>query len=242
MDPLYKFLFIALPYIAVIVFLLGTIYRFKATKFKFSSLSSQFLEGRKLFWGSVPFHWGIILLFFGHLIAFIIPDSVLVWNKEPLRLIFLEVVAFILGLSAFFGLLSLFYRRLTHPRIKVVTNYMDVIIESLLLAQIILGLWTAYGYRWGSSWFASVLTPYLRSIFELNPQIEAVAAMPWVIQLHIVFAFLIVLVIPFTRLVHMLVYPLNYLWRPYQQVVWYWKRKDIRNSKTEWTITKPKNT
>jgi len=107
--------------------------------------------------------------------------------------------------------------------------------------QIILGLWTAYGYRWGSSWFASVLTPYLRSIFELNPQIEAVSALPWVIQLHIVFAFLIVLVIPFTRLVHMLVYPLNYLWRPYQQVMWYWKKEKIRDARDVWSVTKSKN-
>ena len=241
METLYNFLFIALPYVALTVFLIGTIYRYKGTKFKFSSLSSQFLEGRKLFWGSVPFHYGIIFLFFGHLIAFLIPGTVIAWNSEPLRLVILEVTGFVFGLSAFVGMVSLFFRRTTDARIKVVTSKMDLIIELLIITQIILGLWIAYGFRWGSSWFASVLSPYLWSIFYLNPNIEAVSNMPLVIQLHISLAFFIVLLIPFTRLVHLLVPPLHYLWRPYQRVIWYWDRKKVRNPKSPWSVTKSQN-
>ncbi|MCH8941642.1 MAG: respiratory nitrate reductase subunit gamma [Bacteroidetes bacterium] len=241
METLYNFLFIALPYVALTVFLIGTIYRYKGTKFKFSSLSSQFLEGRKLFWGSVPFHYGIIFLFFGHLIAFLIPGTVIAWNSEPLRLVILEVTGFVFGLSALVGMVSLFFRRTTDARIKVVTSKMDLIIELLIIAQIILGLWIAYGFRWGSSWFASVLSPYLWSIFYLNPNIEAVSNMPLVIQLHISLAFFIVLLIPFTRLVHLLVPPLHYLWRPYQRVIWYWDRKKVRNPKSPWSVTKSQN-
>ena len=241
METLYNFLFIALPYVALTVFLIGTIYRYKGTKFNFSSLSSQFLEGRKLFWGSVPFHYGIIFLFFGHLIAFLIPGTVIAWNSEPLRLVILEVTGFVFGLSALVGMVSLFFRRTTDARIKVVTSKMDLIIELLIITQIILGLWIAYGFRWGSSWFASVLSPYLWSIFYLNPNIEAVSNMPLVIQLHISLAFFIVLLIPFTRLVHLLVPPLHYLWRPYQRVIWYWDRKKVRNPKSPWSVTKSQN-
>ncbi|MCL4279690.1 MAG: respiratory nitrate reductase subunit gamma, partial [Ignavibacteriaceae bacterium] len=114
-------------------------------------------------------------------------------------------------------------------------------IEILILSQIFLGLWIAYGYRWGSSWFAAVLSPYLMSIFTLDPQITAVTNLPLVIQLHIAIAFLIVLLIPFSRLVHLLVPPLSYLWRPYQKVIWYWNRKKIRNPRSIWAVTKPKN-
>ena len=241
MGTLNNFFFIVLPYLALIVFIIGIVYRYREAKFKFSALSSQFLEGRKLFWGSVPFHWGIIIIFFGHLIAFLIPNTVLLWNGSPVRLVILEVAAFIFGLSAFIGLLSLVYRRLTNSRIRVVTNYMDIIVEIVFLAEIFLGLWIAYGFRWGSSWFSIVLTPYLRSLFELNPQIDAVVAMPLVIQLHIILAFIIVLLIPFSRLVHMFVFPLDYLWRPYQQVMWYWKKKKVRDPNSPWRITKPKN-
>ncbi|PJA98851.1 MAG: respiratory nitrate reductase subunit gamma [Ignavibacteriales bacterium CG_4_9_14_3_um_filter_30_11] len=241
MNTLYNFLFIALPYVALTVFLIGTIYRYKGTKFKFSSLSSQFLEGKQLFWGSVPFHYGILFLFFGHLIAFLIPSTVIAWNSEPLRLVFLEVTGFVFGLSALVGLINLFFRRNTNDRIKVVTSKMDILIELLIIVQIILGLWIAYGYRWGSSWFSSVLSPYLWSIFYLNPNIEAVSTMPLVIQLHISLAFVIVLLIPFTRLVHLLVPPLHYLWRPYQRVIWNWDRKKVRDPKEPWSVTKPQN-
>jgi len=241
MNILYNFLFIALPYVAITVFLIGTVYRYRGTKFKFSSLSSEFLEGKKLFFGSVPFHYGIIFLFFGHLVAFLFPREVLLWNDQPVRLLILEISAFIFGISAFVGMFLLIIRRKTHPRIQMVSTKMDLIIEVLILSQIFLGLWIAYGYRWGSSWFAAVLSPYLMSIFTLDPQINAVVNLPLVIQLHIAIAFLIVLLIPFSRLVHLLVPPLSYLWRPYQKVIWYWNRKKIRNPRSIWAVTKPKN-
>ncbi len=118
---------------------------------------------------------------------------------------------------------------------------MDLLIELILLIQIVFGLWVAFEYRWGSSWFASVMSPYLISIFTLNPQIDAVSGMPWVIKIHVSLAYTILLLIPFTRLVHLLVFPLSYLWRPYQKVIWNWNRKKVRDPKSMWTVTKSKN-
>lgn len=241
MENFYNFLFIALPYLSLTVFLAGTIYRYTGLKFKYSSLSSQFLEGKTLFWGSVPFHWGVLFLFFGHLIAFLIPGAVLAWNSEPLRLLILEVSGFTFALSALLGMSALIYRRAKNVRIRVVTSKMDIAIELLIFAQIILGLWIALGFRWGSSWFAAVLAPYLQSILLLNPNIDAVSNMPLIIQLHISLAFVILLMIPFTRLVHLLVVPLHYIWRPYQRVLWYRERKTVRDANASWDVTKPQN-
>ncbi|WP_457653256.1 respiratory nitrate reductase subunit gamma [Rhodocaloribacter sp.] len=242
MNALNLFLFVALPYVALVVFLIGTIYRYRAVRFTYSSLSSEFLEKRALFFGAMPFHWGLLFLFFGHLIAFLIPRGVLAWNGDPMRLLILEVAAFAFGLSVLWGLVVLFVRRLTRPRIRVVTNVMDVVILALLIAQAVLGIWTALAFRWGSSWFAAVLTPYLRSLFILNPDVAAVGALPWVVKLHVVGAFLLVLLIPFSRLVHLLVVPLPYLWRPYQRVIWYWNKEKVRDPHAGWTVTKPENT
>ncbi len=241
LNALNNFLLIGLPYIAIVVFLVGSIHRYRVTKFKFSSLSSQFLEGKKLFWGSVPFHWGMLVLFFGHLSAFLIPRSVLLWNSHPVRLIVIEVSAFIFAIAVLIGLINLFVRRTSNDRIRVVTNKMDIIIEVILILQVITGIWIAYNFRWGSSWFASVLTPYLWSIFKLQPDIAAVSALPWVIRLHIAGAYVIVLLIPFSRLVHFLVPPINYFWRPYQLVYWNWGRKQVRNPGIPWSIKRPKN-
>ena len=242
MNPSDILLFIALPYVALFIFLVGSIFRYKFLGFKYSSLSSEFLEQNKLFWGSVPFHIGIVLIFLGHLIIFIFPKETLFWNTVPVRLIILEAGAFILGLSCLFGLIALIIRRFTNPRLRIVTSRMDFLVEFLLLAQIILGIWIAYDYRWGSSWFASVLSPYLISIVTFQPEIQAVSQLPLIVKLHIIGSFLLVLLIPFSRLVHFLVPPINYIWRPYQQVIWYRSKNRVRNPEEDWGVTRPKNT
>jgi nitrate reductase gamma subunit len=33
--------------------------------------------------------------------------------------------------------------------------------------------------------------------------------------------FMLIALFPFTRLVHMITFPITYLWRPYQVVIWY---------------------
>ncbi len=236
-----SFLFVGLPYLALGVFLIGSIWRYRGNGYKVSSLSSQFLEGKRLFWGSIPFHLGLIVVFLGHLLAFLIPAGVLAWNAHPLRLLILEITGYAFGLSFLVGLGQLFYRRITNPRIQAVTNEMDLIIELLLLVQVILGLCVAIFYRWGSSWFASDLTPYLWSILLFRPDPEAVLAMPLLVQLHIINASLIILLIPFTRLMHLLVAPFHYLGRPYQRVIWNWDRKKVRNPKERWSPTRPRN-
>ncbi len=91
------------------------------------------------------------------------------------------------------------------------------------------------------STFAADLTPYLRSIFTFDPEIAAISAMPWVIKLHVIGAFTIILLIPFSRLAHFLVAPLHYLWRPYQIVIWYWDRKKIRDAVSAWQSNRPRN-
>ena len=242
MDFLDNFLLIALPYLALSIFLIGTIYRYKYKKFQVSSLSTQFLESKKLFWGSVPFHWGILFIFFGHLIAFSFPRGVLAWNSQPVRLLILEITAFIFGLSMLVGLINLVIRRYTQPRLRPVTNKMDMVIYALLIFQTVMGLWIAYNFRWGSSWFSTILTPYLYSVFTFHPDATTVALLPWAVKLHIIGAYLIIGIFPFSRLIHILVLPLNYIWRPYQQVIWNYDRKKVRSPKTRWSIHRPKNT
>ena len=239
MNTLNTFLFVAFPYVAVVVFVFGVGYRYRQKGFTVSSLSSQFLEGKQLFWGTIPFHFGILVVFLGHLIAFLLPRATLAWNSMPMRLITLEVTAFVFGLSTLIGLMGLMYRRFTNARIRAVTTPMDIALELLLLAQVVLGCWIAVGFRWGSSWFAADLTPYLWSLVRLATDTVAVFALPWVIKLHIVGAFALVLVVPFSRLVHFVVAPLNYIVRPYQQVMWNWDRKTIRNPSTAWSKTRP---
>lgn len=235
-------LFVVFPYSCLAIFLIGSIYRYTNRPFTVSSLSSQFLEGKKLFLASQLFHWGLFILFFGHLIAFLFPASVMIWSEKPVRLLILETTAFVFGLSAFFGLVLLIYRRLTNRRVQMVTNKMDFVVFIVLLVQIISGLLVAYTSRWGSAWFSAFLTPYLRSIFIFDPQIDAISSVTSLsLKIHIVAAFSMIGIIPFTRFMHFLVYPIDYTWRSYQQVMWNWNRKRIRTSKVHRVGPKSKN-
>ena len=235
------FFFIGLPYAALAIMLAGSIYRFLNNGFGFSSLSSQFLESRELFWGSQPFHWGLFFLFFGHLIAFLFPSTVIAWNGRPLRLLIIETAAFAFGLSALTGLILLIIRRMKNKRIQIVTSKMDVFVFLILLVQIISGLWVAYFHRWGSSWFAISITPYLKSLFLFDPDIKIMAEMPLAVKIHVISAFIIIGIIPFTRFIHFLVYPIPYLWRSYQVFIWNWDRKEIRSQRGLAQIKKSTN-
>lgn len=241
MNSFDYFFFVMFPYLVMGVFFVGVIYRYRKSGYTVTSLSAQFLEGKRGFWGTVPFHWGILMVFLGHLVAFAFPASVLSWNADPVRLIVHEGLGFIFAVTVLVGLCALIFRRLTDPRIIMVTSKMDLFVEFILLLQVILGCWIALGYRWGSSWFAADLSPYLWSILSFNPQPEAVYAMPLVIKAHIVGAFTIFLIFPFTRLMHILVAPFHYIMRPYQVVIWYWDKKRLRQPTTAWSEARPRN-
>jgi nitrate reductase gamma subunit len=214
------FLFVGLPYLALALAVAVSILRFTSRPFSYSSLSSQFMENEQLFWGSNLWHWGISWVLCGHLVGFLMPKTVLWWNADPLRLFILESTALIGALLALFGLVALLVRRLTNPKVRAVTTNMDLFLLALLLIQVATGLDTALRFRWGSSWYASAVVPYLRSLLTLAPRPEFVTSLPWGPKLHMISGFLVIAMIPFTRLVHFLVVPFWYLWRTPQVVIW----------------------
>lgn len=221
-------LFIIFPYAAVVLGVVITLRRYFKRGFTYSSLSSQFLESDELFYGSVPWHIGIMAVLFGHVIGFAIPRQVLWFNGVPARLYILETTGLLFGLLALVGIISLIVRRATSPRIRAVTSIMDIVVLLVLLVQVVLGVYTALFYRWGSSWYATSAVPYLRSLFLLQPDVKTIAPLPLVVKAHIVNAYVFLAILPFSRLVHMLVVPIHYLWRPYQLVIWNWDRRRDR--------------
>ena len=214
-----EMLFVVFPYVAIVLAVVVSVVRWRRHPFSVSSLSSQLLESRKLFWGSVAFHWGITLVLLGHLAALLVPGGFELWNGEPLRLYLLEATGLALGVWALFGLVMLAYRRLSSSRIRAVTSPMDLVVLGILLVQVLTGVWIALGYRWGSFWGTSVFVPYIRSLIVLSPRPELVAPLPVVLQVHAFSFFAFLAVFPFSRLVHIVTIPLGYLFRPWQKVV-----------------------
>jgi len=215
-------LFGAAPYVLLTLAIAGTIYRYSMSKYTWSSQSSQFLENRTLFFGSFPWHYGIMLVLLGHLIGLIFPSVILGWNAAPVRLYILEITGLALGFLALFGLLALIYRRLTNVRVKALTSGWDVLVLIILLIQVVTGIGNAILYRWGSNWYAGAASPWMWSILSFQPNVEFVSNLPVITKIHIFNAMLFFALIPFSRLAHFVVInPYKYLWRPYQVVRWY---------------------
>jgi nitrate reductase gamma subunit len=224
-SPFDLFLFVGLPYLALAVLVAGSIVRYRRDRSSYSARSSQFLESRRLLWGSVPFHLGILILLVGHLIPFLAPD---LWAALTAREGFLyavEAIGVAAAVLAAAGLAVLLVRRVTAGRLQPVSGVLDVVVVGLLLAQVAVGLGVALGHRWGAAWSPATTTPYLWSLLTLRPDVSYVAPLPPLVKIHLAGAWVIFLLVPFTRLVHFFSVPLGYLTRPFQKVVWATSRR-----------------
>ncbi len=213
-------IFAVFPYVATVIAIVMGIYRYYSDRFSFSSLSSQFLENRTLFWGSVPWHYGIVLILTAHLLAWLFPTWWGLLLLDQVRLYVFEVSGLALALMTVVGMSLLIFRRINNPRALAVTSPLDWFLLVLLLTQVAVGFWIALVYRWGSDWYLHTSVPWLNSLLVFNPQIQYVTALPWLVKFHLVSGFIVILLFPFSRLVHVLTYPITYLWRPLQVVIW----------------------
>lgn len=215
------FFFVAIPYVAVVLAVFGGFYRFYVHPFTYSSLSSQFLENRRLFWGSVSWHYGITLILLAHLFAGLFPGAAAYLLGGRIRLMVLEFTGMSLAIYAIFGILVLIIRRLpTDSLVGNVTSLMDGVLLASLLIQVATGFSIALFDRWGSLWYLKTAVPWFWSLVRLHPDFSTVASLPPFVKFHFVFGFVIILLFPFSRLVHIVKFPLYYLWRPYQVVIW----------------------
>ena len=111
------------------------------------------------------------------------------------------------------------------PILKRVTFASDWVLLYLLVLQTASGSISRTFMRWGSSWYLHTAVPYLYSLLTFNPQIEYVADFPLVFKLHVAGAFLIVALLPFTKLVHLLFFPFDFLMDP--PILYRWRSTRI---------------
>jgi nitrate reductase gamma subunit len=218
--------FVVVPYIAVVLAVGVGLYRYFTNRFSYSSMSTQFLENRALFWGSVPWHYGIVIILIAHLLAFVMPGFWVSLHRNPVRMMCIEMLGGALGLFTLLGILVLIIRRIVNAKTRPVTTVMDWILLVDLLLQVAAGLYIAFSVRWGSLWYEYIATPWLVSLSSLSPRIDFVTPLPWIVRFHMVNAFVLIGLFPFTRLVHIFTVPLSYLWRPYQVAIWYKSRNN----------------
>jgi nitrate reductase gamma subunit len=221
-DILFHILFVWYPYVCIGFFVVGSLFRFERDQYSWRASSSQLLRRRQLYWGSNLFHFGIIFLFFGHLIGLLTPKSIYTLFITVEQKQMLAVTAGgIAGAVCFVGLTLLLHRRLFDPRIRMTTTTMDLAILIILWVQLVLGLLTlpsSLAHSDGSVMLK--LSAWAQGVILLQPGgADLLKDLDWYYLVHLVLGMTIFLLFPFSRLVHIWSAPVGYLGRRGYQIV-----------------------
>ncbi len=206
MSYLHQFVFGIYPYIALSIFLLGSLIRFEREQYSWKSESSQLVYRGNLRLGNILFHIGVLGLFFGHLVGLLTP--VAVWDALGVSHSFKQVFAMsagcVMGSLALIGLLILLHRRLSNDRLAANTTWRDKLVLLWILATLLLGLSTIFvsaqhldGHEMVllMSWAQHVVT------FR-GDAAQFIVEASWVFKLHLFMGMSLFVIFPFTRLVH----------------------------------------
>lgn len=206
MAYLDAFLFGIYPYIALVIFLLGSLLRFDREQYTWRSESSQMLHTGSLRMGSILFHVGIIGLFFGHAAGLLTP--VAVWDALGVSHTFKQGFAMtaggIMGTLCLIGLLILIQRRLSHPRLQAITTWRDKLVLGWLLVTVLLGLSTiAVSADHMDGHMMVLLMTWAQHIVTFQGDAASfITEAPTLFKLHLFMGMSVFVVFPFTRLVH----------------------------------------
>jgi nitrate reductase gamma subunit len=208
------------PYATMAVAVSGTWWRYRYDKFGWTSRSSQLYESRLLSIGSPMFHFGSLVVIFGHIAGLLIPEWVTravgmsnhLYHQQAL---YLGAPA---GIATLLGLGLLIYRRRANGPVFTATTGSDMLMYAVLLCALLAGMvCTLMGAtRYGEDHdYRQTVSVWFRSIFELDPRGDLMKTAPLYFHIHVVIALLLFALWPFTRLVHAFSAPIGYLFRPY---------------------------
>ncbi|MCJ8287615.1 MULTISPECIES: respiratory nitrate reductase subunit gamma [unclassified Halomonas] len=221
MNYLHTLLFGLYPYLAGSVFLIGSLLRFDHGQYTWKTGSSQMLSSRRMRLASPLFHVGILVIFFGHLVGLLTPH----WVYAPFisagtKQVFAILVGGVAGIACLIGGAMLLHRRFTDPRVKASSSFMDNLIIVLLVVQVTLGLLTipAALHHLDGGVMIKLAEWAQAIVFFQGGAATHLEGIGFIYHLHILVGLTIVLVFPFTRLVHAWSAPLGYLGRRYQIV------------------------
>lgn len=216
------FFFGLYPYIAIAVCLIGCWARFDRDQYTWKAGSSQLLRTRNFRIASNLFHVGILFILVGHLVGLLTPASIYhhFISTEAKQLLAMVSGGFF-GLVCLAGLALLIQRRMQDPRIRNTGSKGDLILLLLLLAQLLLGLGTIVASTQHMDGSVMVmLADWAQFIVTLQGGAAAAAIEPVgiIYKLHVLLGMTLILLVPFTRLVHVISAPIWYLGRRYQVV------------------------
>lgn len=206
MNYLHQFVFGIYPYIALAIFLLGSLIRFDREQYTWKSESSQTLHTGALRLGSPLFHVGVLGLFFGHAAGLLTP--VAVWDALGVEHGTKQLIAMtaggIMGSCAMIGLLLLLARRFSNDRVRAVTTFKDKIVLLWILVTLSLGLISigASASHMDGHMMVLLMTWAQHVVTFRGDAAGFIETAPLIFKLHLFMGMSLFVIFPFTRLVH----------------------------------------
>ncbi|GAB6194674.1 respiratory nitrate reductase subunit gamma [Desulfocastanea catecholica] len=212
MDLANILLFLVFPYIALTIFTMGHISRYVTDRYRWNAKSSEFLEKKSLFFGVTIFHWGMLLVLFGHASGLLIPQRLLdlIGIDGATHTFIAHYNGMATGIAAFIGLGLLLYRRISILRIQLSTSQNDFITLAGLIFVSATGL---YNVIFGHFYILDTIAPWIRGIITFSPDPALMQDVPLSYKIHIISALALLAFSPFSRLVHIWSAPAGYFFR-----------------------------
>ena len=214
------FMWVVLPYLAIATFVVGHVWRWRRDQFTWTTRSTQLFEARWLKLGGPLFHIGLLFVIGGHVIGIIVPKSLTdsLGISEDTYRIFSATVGTLAGVATMAGLAILIARRVLNKRVAATTRGWDVTVMVLLGFMVLTGMWNTsiHNLIQGGYDYRETVSPWFRGLFLLDPNASLMTAgeVPLSYQLHAIGGWVLIMIWPFTRLVHAWSVPLMYLRRP----------------------------
>jgi nitrate reductase gamma subunit len=221
---LHKLIFGVYPYVALMVFLLGSWIRFDHEQYTWKSDSSQLLSKKYMRMASNFFHIGIIAIFFGHMVGLLTPHAIFtaLGVSDMTHQWIAIILGAVFGAFCLIGGVTLWLRRMTNTRVRAASRWMDINILGWIMVTLLLGLSTLpvsiEHAQHGNAGVMITLAEWAQSIVYLNPNPDLMLNVDMVYRLHVFFGMSVFLFFPFTRLVHVWSAPFGYIARSYQIV------------------------
>lgn len=199
------------PYVVFTLFFVVPVIRMVFRPFSFTTRASGLFGHRLQGLAMHLFHWGILLVFIGHVAGFVggglFLDSwvnfTFYWS------------ALIGGLMVLTGSVIALVRRFVVPEVRAMSSqHDDYLVHVFLIAILSIALYQViFEEMFG---FAYVVAPWFVSIWTFAPEPELMEGVSLLTRIHVFLALTFFAYFPFTKMVHFWTVPINYFVRPYQ--------------------------
>ena len=227
-NIIFSILFGLYPYVCLVIFILGTCLRINSDPYSVTAKSSQFLTGKTdrimFIVGISGFHLGIITILVGHAGGFLTPRELFLafGISDALHAEIAHIIGGVAGIVTLLSIFILIGRRFFNSRVSFNSSFGDKAVLMLIFIQLLLGLYSIVneGGVYNSEAKVVLFGYYFQGLLTLNFDAYKFAMnMPVTSLMHLFLGWTFFLIFPFTRLIHIITMPVQYVIRRGYQIV-----------------------